>query len=240
MTDPSETGDTELPALFRRTLVLAPHADDEAFVAGLLFRVLHQGYTARVAVSAVGDNAQPHAGRVVRASERVAELEAAAHMGGWDLARVAFPGADARLDAVPLRRLVAWVEAEIRIFQPSAVLVPEPSAHQDHRAVYEAALAALRPQPGSPVRLVAVYEYPTSAMWRGPYPGRCEGRMLVDVSGSAMVSKREVLACYESQMAGCPVHHPLHPEGAVRLSSFRGMQAGVAFAEALRPLLILL
>jgi LmbE family N-acetylglucosaminyl deacetylase len=233
-------GGGALAELFGRTLVLAPHPDDECFVYGLLARLRGLGCAVRVAVAAVGGQYQAHAGRVVPAAERLAELRDAADVGGLGLGPVGFAGCDARLDTVPLAEVVGWVEGEVRRFRPTAVLVPVPSHHQDHRVVYEAALAALRPDPARPVRFVALYEYPCSAAWPPPYAGGPLGRMVIDVSGDALEAKLAALARYASQVQGRPAHHPLHPDSVRRLAAWRGVEAGVAAAEVLYPLRIVL
>ncbi len=62
--------------------------------------------------------------------------------------------------------LVTAFEVMIRGFRPTEILIPLPLSHQDHEAVYRAAVAACWPLnlTGS-VQLIAAYEY-SATSWR--------------------------------------------------------------------------
>ncbi len=242
---PSPNGDKSdllsgLRDLFERTLVLSPHIDDDIFVYGLLGRVRQSGGTVHIAVATTGEHFQPHARRIVTAGERLQELTRAAQHIQVASVRIGFPGQDARLGARPVGDVIRWIEACIEGTQPTAVLFPVPSHHQDHRVVHEAALAVLRPGAARSVGLAAAYEYPFSAVWPLPHAGPMPGRMVIDVSGPFFETKMRALLEHRSQFEERAPHSPLHPDAVRTLAAFRGLEIGVEYAEVLYPLRIVL
>ena len=61
---------------------------------------------------------------------------------------------------MPLADPVTAIEVTISGFRPTEILIPLPSSHQDHEAVYRAAVAACRPSSLTrSAQLIAAYEY---------------------------------------------------------------------------------
>jgi LmbE family N-acetylglucosaminyl deacetylase len=232
----SLTPSSPLAALLAETLVFAPHIDDDAFVYGALARAHALGCAIHVAVAGTGAHFQPHADRIVTVEERLPELQRATDRLGVASLEVGFPGLDGRLDTLPLLDVIGWMERVLARVEPTAVLLPVPSHHQDHRVVYEAGLAALRPGAVSGVQLIAAYEYPVSAVWPAPYPMPPAGALVIDVSGPYLESKLAALCEDHSQVAGRASNHPLHPDGVRKLAALRGLAMGVEHAEMLHVL----
>jgi LmbE family N-acetylglucosaminyl deacetylase len=232
-------GDSLAPALrwlFARTLVLEPHCDDETIGCGGLIRKLTAaGCGVYLAVAAVGSTYQPHAGRVVSAMERLQELLDATQVLGVTPERiqVKFNGMDGRLDQLPLAEVVGWLEQQLECTNPTAVLLPYPSHHQDHQVVYRAAMAALRPRTSLRLRLAAMFEYPFFDSWNyAVYRG---GKITVDISGQIR-AKIEALRAYRSQILLRDRRDPLNISGIIRWASSRGAEIGVGYAESFYPL----
>lgn len=152
----------------KRLLVISPHADDaELGCGGYMFRTAEADSAVLNLVVAVGDVHFAHLGRVVTSAKRLAELERSMAVLGAEH-RVLFTGHDRYLDTMALADLVTALEVTISSFRPTEILIPLPSSHQDHEAVYRAAVAACRPSSltGS-VQLIAAYEYSQPAGGRG-------------------------------------------------------------------------
>ena len=164
-------------------LVIAPHVDDDVLgCASLLDADTVTFYCG------VDDH------HVVSARARLAEAEAVAHAtggafywpgGGYSrLRRQWVPAAqmsggfhgyeiDRRVvNHYDVPSLIVDLETVIEIERPDEVLIPWPSYNQDHRAVYEAALVALRPHDQNHrVGTVLVYEGSQVNFWDWAQPG---------------------------------------------------------------------
>lgn len=124
--------------------------------------------------------------------------------------------------------LIALVEDTVRLVQPDTVLLPFPSYNQDHRAIYEAALAALRVHDRNHfVRRVLVYEEPD--VWgtmRKVEPFRPTYFRRID-----MARKLELWDFYRTQQRG---HRTADDIKAI--AHARGMQSHLDYAEAFEVL----
>lgn len=127
-------------------LIIAPHFDDEVLGCATFLReeptLLYMTHI---------HPAFPE-GEMVNANKRLL-----AWLGKPRVIYCTFPGND--LDTAPQHKLLVAIEEAIKDTKPDTVLIPYPSFNQDHRAVYDAALAALRPHDTHhPVKRVLIYE----------------------------------------------------------------------------------
>lgn len=190
------------------TLVLSPHADDEvlgcsAFLGGSC-HVLYLGID------------EFH---VVTRQQRVGEVRAVAGLLGFT-----WEAADLTVNRYYERftDLVQVIEATISRKQPGTVLAPIPSYNQDHRAVYEATLVAIRSHDRNHfVRRVLLYEEPDNFL-DPVYPFRPAYYVPVDIK--AKLAANELHA---SQRRG---HRS--PAILTTMATFRGMQSQLEAAEA--------
>jgi len=136
-----------------RVLVLEPHPDDLAIgCGGLVQRLVEQG--AEVHSLLMSEVPQKYAkiyeqsGRYVPYSgdNRMRELRAADAILGVGGRTIAFgPEWHHGLDAMPASELIAVMEDCIARIGADLVLVPARSYNQDHRAVFDAFQAVMRP-----------------------------------------------------------------------------------------------
>jgi N-acetylglucosamine malate deacetylase 1 len=102
------------------------------------------------------------------------------------------------------------------------VLIPQPSYNQDHRAVHDAAITALRPHDRNPfVREVLVFEQPDSILWR--HGNETEPNYFRRIS---VEDKLHSYSLYASQVRG---HRS--PELIAAMACLRGSQSGLKQAE---------
>jgi len=129
-----------------------------------------------------------------------------------------------RLDALPITNLIDEFEKVLNEEKPDTVLLTNPSYNQDHRAIYEAALTALRPHDQNHfVRRVLLYEQPeTFGTLRKVAPFQPTYYRPLD-----MEFKIKMVKFYPSQMRG---HRSL--EHLTAIARLRGMQANMEYAEA--------
>lgn len=219
----------------KKIMVFAPHADDtELGIGGYVAREVSRGAEVVVVVATVGPINFLHLGRVVSTQERLDELHKAMSVLGVSKVHVLVEDYDSRLHLYPQGDMVAALDALQAAFQPDEVLIPLPSAHQDHRYCWEVGVAATRPSPSKDfLRLVAAYEYPLSSWGEGSHANSFQGGLYLDVT-EYMDTKLKALSQYSTQMRG---GNALISEDAARaLCRLRGIESGFEYAELLHIL----
>ncbi|MBW3604814.1 MAG: PIG-L family deacetylase, partial [Actinobacteria bacterium] len=172
-------------------------------------------------------------------SERMTEIERVAGVLKYDEWDIALPGAEyhLRLDAMPGVDLIAALERGSRLsleaVEPTVVLLPSPlSYNQDHRAVAEAALTALRPMATAdrePVEVVAIFEE-VADQWT-PHP-EVAPNLFVSLERHDVDAKLAAMRAYASQVRPHP--HTRSLEALENMAVVRGAHSGLGFAEAYR------
>jgi LmbE family N-acetylglucosaminyl deacetylase len=213
-----------------RLLVVSPHADDAELGCGGYMAWVHRtgGQVLNVVV-AVGDVFFAHLGRTVSYAERISELDASMQVLGAERF-ICFAEHDSRLDTVPLVDIVLRLEHQIRTFEPTEILIPLPSSHQDHEASYRACLAACRPSARTAtVQLIAAYEYPATSWGAGSAADAGKGGLYVEIGESGLEAKLKALRCYRSQIRA--EAHCWSLTAATVMARMRGIEAGLHHAE---------
>jgi N-acetylglucosamine malate deacetylase 1 len=214
-------------------VVVAPHADDEVLGAGgLIALATSRGWQVHVIYTTLSGYASMARGGQSSTAERRMEQEAAARVLGITSTEILFEGEDRHLslDTVPVRRIVAFVEAAVARHRPDLVVMPcRGHYHQDHRVVAQACIAALRPAPPAALPLVPwVLAYGHTGFAWGGHECRFEPTVFVDVT-DVIEKKLEAMACYQSQL--CQPPHPRNAAGMRTFASSWGACAGVPYAE---------
>jgi N-acetylglucosamine malate deacetylase 1 len=190
------------------TLILAPHIDDE--VLGC-FSFL----TKRTFVHCFGAEDRSFASR----EQRIEELRQAAL-----LARFRWHVGNHTCQRYQCSSMITEIEERINELKPTTLLIPQPDYNQDHRAVYDAALAATRPHDSNfVVPTVLLYEQPHVLMW--PYTsGNAEPNCFHPIDIDAKIA---LYRLYTSQ-----VREHRSPEMLKALAKLRGAAINVPYAEA--------
>ncbi|MQA97002.1 MAG: PIG-L family deacetylase [Streptosporangiales bacterium] len=222
----------------QRVLILAPHPDDEVLgCGGLMSRVKDAGGEVYVHFLTVGDTADISPAGLSTAEQRLHEVKQVADLYRWDGWGISFPGDEyhLRLDTLPRFELAGAIERDDRLgiaaLRPTVVLLPHRSSYnQDHQAVNDAAVTALRPADRALRHhpdLVLAYEE-AADQWRAeatPPPN-----LFAELSETHLAMKLTAMALYGSQ-----AHEHPHTRSELTLRSLaalRGMQNGTAYAEA--------
>ena len=187
-------------------VVLSPHADDE--VLGC-FSFLSP--SCRVVYLGIEDRSY------VSRDERIREVSDSAAKSGFQWEALNHP-----VNCYRVPDLIPDLERIIQESKPDTVLLPQPSYNQDHRAVYDAAITALRPHDQNwYVKNVLVFEQPDSLLW--PHGGEVEPNYFQAIS---IKDKLHSYSLYTSQ-----VRPHRSPELVSAIAQLRGAQAGLPFAE---------
>ncbi len=194
------------PPGLRGTLILSPHADDEVLGCHVFLR---PGTT----VCYFGIEERPQ----VSVAERRQEVAAVARHKGF-----AWRVFDFVVNRYAGPELIGPIEDLVNALQPCRVLIPHPSYNQDHRAVYDAAMTALRPHDRNWfVPEVLVYEEPDTLWPHG---------VLVDPNYFVPLDAEDKVRTY--QLHGSQVRGHRSPDLLRALACVRGAQANLKYAEA--------
>ena len=186
-----------------RVLVLEPHPDDLAIgCGGIVQRLVEQG--AEVYGLLMSEVPQKYS-KIYEASagyatysgaERMLEAEAADRVLRLAGRTIAFgPEWHHRLDGLPASELIGAIEEAVADRRPDLVLVPARSYNQDHRAVFDAFQAVMRPH--FYAGMVLSYE---TTMER-----EFEPDVLVSLSEHQLARKLDACRAYQTQL-GSPEH----------------------------------
>lgn len=214
-----------------RTLVIAPHPDDEMLGCGgtLLRRVAEEGTIGWLLMTAISEEAGWQPEKVAQRANEIQRVREGLGVDSEDFFHLTFPTAG--LDQIPMSALVSRISCVFKQFQPEEVLLPYPGdVHSDHRVTFEAACACTKWFRYPSVRRVLVYESPSETDFGiDPRDSGFRPNVLVDIS-QYIDRKLELMAIYESEMGEFPF--PRSEKALRALAQVRGSQAGFEAAEA--------
>lgn len=209
----------------KKILIVSPHPDDEAICCGgLIMLARRKGAKVFVLYMATGTSRQFMNGMTLEV-QRIKEAKRAAKYGKFGY-KIAFHGISTKVDGVIQKVLIEMIEDTVKNFKPNIVVIPYRNSYsQDHRAVAQACISALRPIPQSlhhqPEMILELEE---ATNW--PTPANIN--FYVDIS-KVMDKKIELYKCHASQVTQDPQYRSC--ENLRRLAGFRGSEIGVEYAE---------
>lgn len=223
----------------QKLLVIAPHADDEAFgCAGTMAKIKDLGGKVYVVVVSVGDLYQYKENSLEKVSgeTRAQEFIKAAEFLGVDDYDILItdPKKHLRLDMVPRRDLVELLERESKLaidkIRPTMIALPAISYNQDHEAVFRAGFTACRPHLPwiKPFQRVVLAYDNTSLSWSMEWE-KFHPNFYVDIS-NYLDKKLKALSLHKSQLR--PSIHHSSLENVKHWAQVRGKEVSVEAAEA--------
>jgi N-acetylglucosamine malate deacetylase 1 len=215
---------------FGRTLVLAPHPDDETLgCGGTLVRLRQQAQPLFwVLMTRMSEAAGYGAPEIER---RGAEIQRVAAAYGFT-ETVQMPFDAATLDAVHLNALIAQLARVFDRLQPETVLLPHPAdAHSDHGRSFVAGSACAKWFRRPYLRRVMSYEVLSETRFNlDPSLVQFAPNAYVKLSEAQLERKVAIMGEYSNEMAAFPF--PRSPEAIRHLAAMRGSECGAAAAEA--------
>jgi LmbE family N-acetylglucosaminyl deacetylase len=226
----------------QRVLVIAPHADDEAYgCAGTIARIKSLGGEAYVLLGSLGsiDRYGPAGNgemmHRVSAQTRMREFGAVMELLKVDDWEVMFDqdSMHMALDTVPRRDLVRLIERDARLavenIQPTMLLIPSLSYNQDHEALFRACMTAARPGLRTERHFIPiVLGYDNTSLFWSPERERFHPSLYIDVSDFLGI-KLDALRAHVSQIRG-PLFHG-SPDGLELQTRLRGREISAEAAE---------
>jgi LmbE family N-acetylglucosaminyl deacetylase len=213
-------------------LVVSPHSDDSEIGCGGTIARLTLGKhkpTKSVIVVLCGASEMKcfEKGKefVVSREQRIKEFQYAVEMLAAHWVREAGLFAEKIMDT-QLCHLIGFIETQLKTWKPRTMIIPAPSFHQDHKAVFEACIAAARPTDGHSPDVILRYELPV-------YVGNAREQQFkpncfVDITDYFM-AKCQAIKQHQSQLK---THKYLTLSNIGDWNKFRGFQAGTKYAEA--------
>lgn len=211
-----------------RTLVIAPHPDDEILGCGgtLLRRKAEGGVLGWLIVTGMDEQSGWSADRI---QEREEEISRVASLTGFDnVFNLGLPAA--RLETLPLREVVAAFSSIFESFKPEELLVPHRGdVHSDHRVTFDTVAACTKWFRYPSVRRVLAYETVSETDFGLSPETVFHPTVFVDI-GKYLERKLEILSVYKTELGEFPFPRSIR---AVRaLAEWRGASAGYQAAEA--------
>lgn len=219
-------------------LIIAPHPDDEVLgCGGLIKKIKSNGGKVYVLFLTVGDTEDYRKEGLSTGSERMREIERVAKFMQYDDYRIAFPGNKYHLRLDEIAQLDLMKEFEngplsLNKLKPDIVTTPFFSDYnQDHRAATMALFGATRPTPHDqkPLqRTILGYEsVPTAGWWD---TNSAKMNFYLHLTDEELEVKMKGLELYTSQVR--IGNHPRALASIKKLAAMRGIESGVAAAEA--------
>lgn len=210
-----------------KVLVVAPHADDEVLgCGGTISRHVEEKDEVHVIVASVSEVLIDGKLKSSR-DNRSQELRRACEVLGVAESKILFNEYENELDVVKQRSIIDCLQADMQNNSYARVFIPSVSHHQDHRALNDACLAALRPGAmRERPQLIAEYEYPYTAWCQKNGPE--SGYFYVDISRH-LSNKISAWNCYTSQKQSD--NHPCSAQAIETLARMRGFEVGHTYSE---------
>jgi LmbE family N-acetylglucosaminyl deacetylase len=218
-----------------RLFVVAPHPDDEVDgVGGLIGKVKKEKGKIFILYMGVGDSRQLVTG-TTRAKDRLKEIQAVKKLTGAAVQVMYVQKDHVKLDAVPQKDIVEKLDDIVERFKPNLMAVPASSSYnQDHRATFDACIAALRPTPRSARHFVEnVLEYFEPYFWAARPAKTPNAYLDLDEKfgrGNLFDFKAALYRCHATQMRQDPFPRSL--ENMERMAHIYGKEIGATLAEA--------
>ena len=214
--------------VFGRTLVVAPHPDDETLGAGgTIARLAKAGHQVTVAVVTTGQPPDYSASDVAKVRHEAEQAHAI--LGVRQTLWLDLPAA--RLVETPRRALNAALQRAIAQTEPTTMLLPfVGDVHIDHQLTFEAGMVAARPHQAAYPATILAYETLSETNWNAPYltPGFLPN-VFIDITDTLDL-KLAAMRTYGSQLRASP--HERSIEALKALATLRGATVHRPAAEA--------
>lgn len=220
----------------KKVLIIEPHSDDGLISIGGFLKKNKNKYNYYFLLCLSSDLQLNHA--FIDKKKRDDEFKNYVNYfdGTWVKGKfgdIEFPlDEDGKLDLFPKRKLIFGIENVIQELKPDILFLQGPSFHQDHTAVYEATIAALRPTLEFYPPQIYIMENPTYVHSSG-ISTQFFPNTYVKLSADELKSKLEIFSSiFESQSR--PSGNCLSNDGIKAWARYRGIEARCEYAEALR------
>lgn len=211
-----------------RTLVIAPHPDDEVLgVGGTLLRRKAQG--ASIAWLIMTKISTDLGWSPTAVLQRVNEIEQITNLFKFDKV-FELNYATTQLDQFKMSDLVSAVSEVVNEYRPSEIFVPHSSdIHSDHRVTFEVVASSIKWFRNPSIRRVLAYETLSETDFALDSFKRFQPNVYVNIEGF-LEDKLRAMNIYSSEIKDFPF--PRSEEAISALAALRGASSGFLAAEA--------
>jgi LmbE family N-acetylglucosaminyl deacetylase len=211
-----------------KTLVVAPHPDDEVLgVGGTLLRRKAEGTsTAWLIMTDIRAEGGWNPQQVLKRKDEIVQV---AELFGFDrVFELGFPST--KLDQIPMSDLVSAVSAVFEDYSPSEIFVPHSSdIHSDHRITFDAVASSVKWFRCPSIKRVLAYETLSETEF-GLEPSKSfQPNVFINIDGYLELKLR-AMNIYSSEVRSFPF--PRSNEAITALAKVRGASSGFEEAEA--------
>jgi LmbE family N-acetylglucosaminyl deacetylase len=216
-----------------KLLIIEVHSDDSAISIGGFLEKFKNKYEYHFALLVCSDIRLHHSGLLTK-EERTKEYEQYVKYfnGVWHSTDQTPYDADALMDTIPKREIVASLEKIIGAVKPQIMICQGPSFHHDHSIVYEAAIAATRPTAMHCPGEIYITENPTYVHSLGPQTD-FKPDFYVSLTEEEMQGKVDCFKKYFPSQIRESANY-LSEDGIRSWARYRGIEARCKYAEAFR------
>jgi len=212
-----------------RTLVVAPHPDDEILGPGgtLLRRKAEGGTVGWVVVTAMASSSAVDQQKIQTRQKEIEKVRVGLGIDQKDIWFLNY--STTLLDTIPLGDLVTSISHAIREFQPEEIFVPFwGDAHSDHRMVFDAVAACTKWFRYPYIKRVLAYETLSETDASIGHRDVFDPNVFIDIS-DWVDEKIRILKFYGTELGEFPF--PRSEEAVRALSQVRGVASGFVAAE---------
>jgi N-acetylglucosamine malate deacetylase 1 len=217
----------------KKTLIIAPHPDDETIgCGGLILRRKHEGSeVAWLIVTSISEKGGWDKEKVIQRKEEIKSVE---KLYGFDAVyNLDFPSIE--LDQIPMKDLIQAISKVFKEFEPKEVFIPHcGDIHSDHRIVFDAATACTKWFRYPSISSLFAYETASETEFNHSRGSAFHPNVYFDITNYLKL-KLEILKIYESELGDYPF--PRSIKSVQALAEWRGSNSGFASAEAFDLLL---
>lgn len=216
-----------------KTLIVAPHPDDEVLGAGgtLLRRKMEGASIGWLIMTGISVENGWSAEKVM---QRKREIEQIGDLFGFDsVFELDFP--TTQLDRIPMSELVDAISRVIKSYEPNEIFIPHRSdIHSDHRITFDSVASCTKWFRNPSVKRVLSYETLSETEFSFSPNQSFNPNFFINIEGH-LEGKLQAMNIYSSEMGDFPF--PRSNEAISALATFRGSCSGFKVAEAFELLL---
>ena len=213
---------------FKKTLVIAPHLDDETIALGGTIKKLSKTKS-QINVIIVGGHLPPLYKKEDYQITKNESKKALKILGVKKVYYLDIPALE--FHRKYYNTLNSKINALMNDFNPTTVFIPFPDRHIDHRTVFDCAMVNTRPNKKNHPKFVLSYETLSETHWNAPYiEANFTPDFFVNID-ETIKDKVKALNCYQSQIKN---NTSRSVEAVEALAKFRGSQNGFEYAEAFK------
>lgn len=213
---------------FKNTLVIAPHLDDETIALGGTIKKLSKAKF-QVNVVIVGGHLPPLYSKKKYLITKKESKNALRVLGVKRTFYLDMPALEFHKNSYQI--INSKINDVMNNLNPTAVFIPFPDRHIDHRTIFDCSMVNTRPNKKKHPKIVLSYETLSETHWNAPYiEPNFNPDFFINIE-TTIKDKIKALKCYQSQIKG---NQSRSLKAVEALAKFRGSQNGCKYAEGFK------